>query len=269
MFTSDLSNDLVISDANVLAYAPPADRDGQLRGRNPRDWAAHPLGFGAAVSTFDLPLIPREEWRERIEEMERTKTRISDLLDRVGSPCKNQQQTNYCWINAPVRVLEIERIKQNERLVILSPASAGARIKNFANVGGWGSEGLQFLAEKGACPVDIWPANAIDRRYLTQEAADAAMLYRPKEWKELRPRNIDELISALLHRRPVAVGYNWWGHEVTAIDPVVLPSGLVSARIENSWGMEWPQAGAKGRAVLDQHKAIPDDAVCVGSMLPT
>ena len=67
-----------------------------------------------------------------------------------------------------------------------------------------------------------------------------------------------QLISCLLRRIPVAVGYDWWGHEVTAVDAIWL-DGTVAIRIRNSWGMSW---GNKGFSVLQGNKMIPADAVC-------
>lgn len=223
--------------------------------------------YGDAATAFPRELlIPRSEWQARIQEMEERKTRLSDLVEQAGLPCKDQNGTYYCWINAPVHCLEVMRVVQNQRMVILSPASAGGPIKNFRNNGGWGKEGLEYLVEHGCCPVDVWPANAIDRRYNTAENRRIALDYRAVEWWELRPRNLDELMSCLLRRIPVAVGLNWWRHEVTAYDPVWI-NGQPGARERNSWGMNWPSAGARGYFVLQGSRLLPDDAVAPRSVL--
>lgn len=162
-----------------------------------------------------------------------------------------------CWINAPVHCLEIVRAVQGQDYVELSPASCGAIIKQFRNVGGWGTEGLKFLVDKGAVPTSLWPANAIDPRYNTQAANAERHKYRVLEWYELRPRNFDEFMTALFYKIPVAIGLNWWRHEVTALDPVYV-NGQFGCRINNSWGTNW---GDKGRGILLGNKANPDDAV--------
>jgi hypothetical protein len=247
-------NMVVIDDATRLDTVTPLDASKGLslpRGRG-RGYA-----YGGVAEPFPANLIiPRSEWQARIQEKEQAKTRHRDIAALAGLPHKDQANTNYCWINAPVYALEYTRVRQNEPLVILSPASAGARIKNFRNVGGWGLEGLQFLTEQGCCPVSSWPANAISRAYDTAANRELAKRYRVSEWWELRPRNHDELISAVLRGFAVAVGYNWWGHEVTAVDAVWL-DGAAWPVIRNSW-RGW---GDDGYGVLQGNRAYADDAV--------
>jgi hypothetical protein len=170
-----------------------------------------------------------------------------------------------CWINAPVFCVEITRHIQGDKHVSLSPASAGARIKNFRNSGGWGKEGLEFLAEHGVCPSAQWPDNAIRREHDTPANRELSKRYRVDEWWELEPRNLDHLVSAILRRKPVAVGYNWWRHEVTALGLVWTGSPEnVQLLIGNSWSTQW---GDKGYGTLEGRKRLPDDAVCPRSVL--
>lgn len=224
--------------------------------------SAAEYGYGAAASPFPKSmLIPRADWEPMIKEMEERKTRLSDLITQADLPCKDQKRTNYCWIYAPTHCVEISRLKQNQKRVVLSAASAGSVIKDFRNVGGWGKEGLEFIVERGLVPEDQWPNATISRQYNTGDNWQLADRYRVEKWLELRPRNIEELMSCLLRRIPVAVGYNWWRHEVTLVDPVWV-DGQPGGRLRNSWSMNWPSQGAGGYSILQGKKLLPDDAVC-------
>lgn len=229
-----------------------------LRGRRPRDYENHPLGFMSCAPAYALPLIPRSEWDERIRDLEKAQARIPDICDAMGLKVKSQGDTNFCWINAPTHCLEIMRVIQGQDYVSLSPASVGAKIKNFKNVGGWGTEGLQYLVDHGAVPSSVWPDNAIDRDYDTEEADQQRKLYQVDEWDDL-PLSFDAVADRVLSGFPVAIGLNWWGHEVTAVALVKLDgAGRYGMMIDNSWGTSW---GQNGRSVLTESKATPDDAV--------
>lgn len=207
-------------------------------------------------------LVPRHEWQARIEEMEATKTRVSDLIVQANLKVKNQLQTNYCWIFAPAHAVEVARMIQGQRVISLSPASAGAQIKNYRNEGGWGVEGLQWIADHGLVPSALWPDTAIQRSYATADNKAAAREFRATEWDVLQPKSIDEMVSCLFHRKTVPIGLNWWGHEVLAVDPVWL-NGSIAIRIRNSWGdiPDFPN----GFGILQGRKMIPDDSVCLRS----
>jgi hypothetical protein len=207
-------------------------------------------------------LLSWAEIEERIKEMEETKSRISDLIYSAKLPHKDQSSTNFCWINAPTHDLEISRLQQNQKPVILSPASGGAIIKNFRNVGGWGKEALDFIRLRGLNDVQDWPANAIDRKYATAENAEKALNYRVLEWMECVPRNSQQMLSLLCRRCPGAGGYNWWGHEITVCDPMWI-DGEPAIRIRNSW-KNW---GEFGFGILRGSKMLADDLVFVVSSL--
>lgn len=252
------SKEFVIDDSNWRQHVEPIV-DGQkvCRGLIPRDFSTEP--YAGYAASFSLPLIPRYEWRDRIEEMERTKSRLSDLMKQARVPCKSQLRTNFCWIFAAVTAAEIARLIQGQPYVELSPASVGAPMTSYRNVGGWSTPGLKFSAEHGIAPVSLWPAAAIDRRYDTEESRRERMKFRPMDWMEVRPRNFDEKMTLLLNRMCIAEGYNWWRHAVTAVDPVVLDgTDRFGSRDRNSWGSNY---GEDGYFILEEGRATPDDAV--------
>lgn len=230
------------------------------RGLNLKLKGGYCSGLSAAKPFPSELAVPKNEWKDWIAEMEEKKTRLSDLMNQAGLPCKDQSQTNYCWINAPTHTVEMNRVVQNQPMVILSPASVGGPLTNFRNVGGWGGPAFVGIDKMGLCPVEKWPANAIDRSYWTEENKALALFYRQTEWYELPERDLESLISALLRRVPIAGGYNWWSHEITNYDPVWV-NNAIGVRIRNSWSMDWPTAGAGGYSILQGSRMLADDAV--------
>lgn len=251
MFTSELPpGAVIIDDSNFNQHV--AAPEGFGKGRDPRNYAQNPEG--TVATPFNLPLIPRGEWKDRIEEMERTKTRLSDLVKQAGIEPKNQASTNYCWCNAVVTAIETVRCRMGQPYVKLSPASVAAPIKGYRNQGGWGGEALDYIIENGIASVDLWPANAISRQYFDPSRANAA-LHKVTEWLELGSRNFDQKMTLLLHRIPVPSGYNWMGHEMCSMDPLYFGGSDFGALDRNSWGSnsEW--------YVLHESRSRPDDAV--------
>jgi hypothetical protein len=264
------SKEFIIDDDNAHLYAPKQDvvieGDKKSRGYVPRDWSKEPFGSLEYAASFDLPLIPRSEWTDRIAEMEGNHSRLSEMMLDAGIESLDQDGTNYCWCNAVVTAILAIRAKEGLPYIKLSPASAAAQIKNFYNSGGWGGEALEWIVDKGVATVDLWPANAIQRKYLTEEMKANALLHKVEEWFELGNRNFDQLMTLLLLRIPVAIGLNWWSHEVCAIDPVVISAGKFGVRFRNSWGSSY---GENGFSILTEGKATPDDAVAPRTSTPS
>lgn len=215
--------------------------------------------YAGVAEPFPLELlIPRHEWQARIQERQARKARVWDMCDRYGVVVKDQQQTNLCWANAPVHCVEILGALQGQGYTPLSAASVAGPIKGYRNVGGWGREALEYIVANGVVPASAWPSNAISRSYYTDANRKAAAGYKADEWWVLDNRDLDQLVSCLLRGFPVAVGYNWWGHEVTATEALWV-DGAVAIGIDNSWGQAW---GTNGRGVLQGNRMLPDDAVC-------
>lgn len=248
--------DFLIHDSTPEHKFTPPDRARGL------DLSRRPFGanvYGTAASPFPTSLlIPRSEWQARIEEMEATKTSIPALCDQAGLKVKDQQQTEFCWANGPTHCVEVVRTIEGQKPIVLSAASVACRVNGFVNRGGWGGDALDFIIEHGIVPADQWPNTAINRQYLTDANVQLALKYRVTEWWELAPKNLDQLVTCLLLRIPVAVGYSWWGHEVTAVKPLWL-DGTVALEIDNSWGTSW---GDNGRGTIQGSRMQPDDAVC-------
>lgn len=253
--SSSLYRNEVIIDDEPEAFAL-ANPDGFSRGYDPAD---RPEGYGytgyAAKMDSSL-LIPRSEWQARIEEAERQKARISDILTANKIPHKDQDRTNYCWANGPAHAAETLRVIQGLPYVSLSPASVAAPVTGFRNIGGWGLAAVKYAINNGFVPSDKWPDNAIDRRYSTETNRLAALNHRIRDWRECRPRSLDEMVSLLLRGYPASLGFNWWGHLVMGAECVWL-DGDIGIRIRNSW-KGW---GANGFGILRGSKMLADDCV--------
>jgi len=216
-----------------------------------------------ACKTFGdlgIPLIQESEWDEVMDQLEKAKATIYDLTIARNLPCKDQGRTNYCWVNAPTHCCEIVRLMETGRSISYSPASAGAIIKGFRNVGGWGSQALDYFREYGLNLSEDWPDNAIDRRYYTAENQAAKAEHKTLEFYVLA--SWQERVSCLLAGIPTADGYSWWGHEVIGAGIVKQSHDLL---IRNSWSMQW---GDRGYGTLTGNRRFADDSVAITAMTP-
>lgn len=265
--------ELVIDDDTPLEVAAPADC---CRGLVPR-----PAAFtSGALRPFDIPLIPRHEWPERIREMEAKKTRLSDIIRQgnAGRPIPSKQQNEgngrwgYCWAYAVVGAVEALRAVMNQPYVPLSAFGVAYTIKNGRDEGAWGALALDFALNRGIPPETVWPnfsrqVNPNDPR-VWQEAArfrvDSAWmdLSRPVWDRDL---TFDQKATLLLNRIPVVDDFLWWGHAVYSCDLVDVDPRLDlrdpnrwGVRIRNSWGDGW---GDIGFGIVRGRRAIPDNAV--------
>jgi hypothetical protein len=269
-YTSNLKGRLIIDDSNYTQFINETDGDGELlcRGYNPRDYGAAPFGSFADPLPQEF-YIDSAEWAERIEMLDKVEGQPFHHKKRAGFKSLDQGKTNYCWINAPVQCCHYVRAMQGLEHIPLSPASVGAKIKRFRNVGGWGSEGMQYLVEHGVVPQSMWPANAIDSQYDTSAADTERAKYKVHEFYELPERSFHALVSCILRGWPVAIGLNWWRHEITACGLHIQgsdPESDVVVEIDNSWSESW---GDNGHGILTRSKATPDDAVVARVLIPS
>jgi hypothetical protein len=250
--------EIIIDDSNAHIYAPPVDPvvagEVKSRGYTGRPRSARAEDYGATDFPREL-IIPRSEWTDRVKEMEESGSLLSQLADQAGLTVLDQNGTNYCWVNAPTHCLELLRVRQGEPMVRLSPASAGAVITGYRNRGGMGLDAVQFLVETGVCPQSLWPPNAIEKKYDTPESRKAREAFKVVEWWDLPQGDFDALFSVLLMGLPCCLGLDWWGHEITVVDPVVIAPGKYGVKIDNSWSESW---GTKGRGILAEVKARGD-----------
>lgn len=244
----------IIHDTTPDDLLFPDDKGrGWETGQKPRE------GYGDVASPFPEHLyIPRSEWQARAEDWKRWGL-PSKRLRQSGVRIKDQARTNFCWAFSPVYSLEAMRAFQNQVYIPLSPASVACKITNFQNVGGFGDRALRYMTDTGVATTARWPDTAIDRRFDTAENNSMRPMYRVTEWWNLSSggRLFDAIYSLLLIGVPVSCGYNWWGHQTTALDPLWV-DGAPATGNDNSWGEGW---GDQGYFVLQGQKMHADDAV--------
>jgi len=106
--------------------------------------------YGGLADPFPAELeISESDAIAMVQERKERKNTNRDRAEQCGVKQKNQQQTNFCWINGPTHCVEIVKAFQTGFYEELSAASVGCKIKGFRNQGGWGKEGLQYIVEHG------------------------------------------------------------------------------------------------------------------------
>lgn len=257
-FESKLSTKCHIAGTLDAWPVPPPDCSTGLIATNPNDTFCSE----EFMSPFPQEMyVPRSEWDDRIEEMERDASSIHDIALQSGVKIKDQDGYGYCWAFGTCTAVELSRASQGLPFVELSATSVAGPVKNYRNQGGWGKEALDYGVQHGWAPVSLWPEvpTGASSRYDTHECQLEREKYKVTEWYEVPNRDFDAMMSVLFHRMPAAVGLNHWGHLICAAKPVK-KSGQYGWLYRNSWKPSW---GDNGCGVLLGSKAIPDGTTVV------
>lgn len=250
------SNAFVINDDNWEKLCGPQSPDSQYgRGYVERDWAAQPLY--SAGKPFPFPIMSREQQMEETERQNREESTLWHIMRRAGWRVKNQKTTPLCWSFATVGATEASAITDGQPYVARSPASIAGPITGYVYRGGWPTECLRTLAEIGVSTTEQWDDTTLDRR-LYEASLPIRENFKMPEWLELKPRNMDEVMTALLMRIPVVVGLNWMGHAMFYCQPL-WRNGKAACKAANSWSENW---GEDGYGIFEGSRVIPDDACC-------
>lgn len=231
------------------------DRPNLREGYERRNFTSDPLySLGKPVQ---VAKIPREEWRERIADMNARELFPIHRLKRAGYKTKNQRGTNYCWAFGTVTAFEAAQLRQGREYVPLSPASVAGPITGYKNVGGWSGPVARYLKSHGACPSSLWSDTAIDPKLDTPESRIAREDHRVREWQE--SDDWDLCVSALLGGDAASVAYDWWWHIVCAVGLNYVGESLKLA-ILNSWGESWESGGygyLSGAKMIPSYVLVP------------
>lgn len=295
------AGDLLITDENWEGHLEPIVAGERVsRGLIPRDYSANPQGCYAAAPSFDLQLIPRSEWADRIREMEANKARVSDVRRTAGPdggliPSLDQNGKGYCWAHSATMAVMLTRALMNEPYVRLSAFMVACIIKNYKDEGGWGALALDFIGENGIPSVQFWPEKSMSRSNDNPAMRANAQQHRVSmQWADLSApvydRNLteDQAMTLLLQLVPLVGDFNWWGHSVCIMDPVLITKNANSLdvgsldmndakdakvygdnfgkRIINSWTDSY---GNQGEAVLSGSKAHLDGGVAPRIVQPS
>lgn len=243
----------VIDDNDGVPLFPSRER-----GYERRDYSHVPYGSIYGTKTFDISLIPRAQWPERIQRMQQTRSRLSDFAKARGVPVLDQDGLPYCHgfcIAGAVMVLRAVRGLGVEKL---SGSSVAGPAVGFRRQGQYIGKDIEIAAQYGVAPTSAYPEISTDAKsWARDDVRKASAEYRIVEWYELEANNFDQVMTCLLLRIPVVVGLDWWGHAVYYCDPVQLNDGRFGVLARNSWG---PSYGDDGWFVLSEKKATPGEA---------
>lgn len=261
----------VIDDAtpNDFVFDP-----NYARGGEPRDYGVQPMELFASADM--IPLIPKSEWRARIEELDREEAQVDHVILRARAKGRfkdlNQNPFNFCWAHSVTHAVMASREIANLPPVALSAfglVHLADPARAQGNRGGWCGLAAQAAREKGIPSQATYPQGKVKqslneailedaKKHLVTE--DFVDLQKPVWFQNL---SFEAVASCLLTGRPCAVDFNWWSHSVCAVKLVEVEAGSFGIVIDNSWGLAW---GDQGRGILRGSRAIPDGAIAINTV---
>ena len=207
--------------------------------------------------------IPQSQWATMIRSGAGLKAYNAIVSQNIQA--KDQDGLNLCWCYGSTRAVELKRVLLGLPFLSLAPESIDVEVNGGRNVGGYASQAFDAIQAKGICEETFLdkPNSLNSRHWKTGWQANAAT-HEAVDWY-----NIDgsgsgdvfaDVMTCLLNDCPVGAGLDWWGHLVCFVAPVLFPDGTFGVLFENSWGIDWPTAGANGFAILTKRMATPDGA---------
>lgn len=260
-FHSELFGADVIDNSVASQLAAYVQANEGVGGYVPRDFSAVP--FASVCNASTRKRIPREEWKERIEEKERKQATLRHLQRYLKIPVLNQKTASYCWCYGTTKGIMYTYGKAGYEVPHLSATSLAAKITNYQNRGWWAAAAIEGSKKVGISTLQYWPDAAIDRRYDTAEQRENASLHKAVEYEELESNSFDDLATSLLCDDPTTMGLLWWGHLILAVRLVVLKNGGFGVDFDNSWSEDW---GTEGTGILTEEKATAYEQFAIRSV---
>jgi len=215
---------------------------------------------GVPEARLYVKKIDRAEWPERIRD------RIARrLFERTRQILPNHDQNGYssCWVQAPVRAVEIVNYLQGRTPHLLSVESVLIPIDGRRDRGGNPERAIIQLQNFGACHQDLWPANEFNEKKADPRWKDERREHQIIRFVDLK--DYDDQISFALHDLPHVVALEWLRHAMCGLDPELIGKTEVGLRMDNSWGV-W---GDRGTKVYDEESATAADWGAWGVLLTT
>ena len=206
----------------------------------PRDYKVEPLGSIEYTAPFDRPIIPRDEWVDRIDYQREQNARLTDVLTKAGIDAEDQDGFGYCWAHGTMQAFIMIRAAMGLPYKKLNPHALAAQVMNFRNRGGNTWDAIPWLVEKGCPTYDTWPQFSMNRSLASSKAVkEDAIKYRLTEFYEMEPNNFDQKATLLLDGLPVIAGYSHMGHMMCDLDLIYRRrGGAIEYGVDtlNSWG---------------------------------
>lgn len=213
-------------------------------GLEPRDYKSHPYGQIVGMAPFSMPLIPRSEWKERIEEKTANKSWLKDRIERAGIKRKNQNPHPWCHSAAPVGAAELARVVAGLPFVELSIASVAGPVTGWQDQGASIYRALDHCEKVGIAETSVISDLTMDRRLFTEVVKANAAKHRLKSM-DLDPEAWDQFVTCALSDVVTVYGVYRWvssaargAHATMGAVKAYWIKGEVVLEPANNWG-DW------------------------------
>ena len=153
-----MSKIYVIGD-NTTVVTPSDQSTGLL----PRELHPEFSLYGSApfAAAYDGPIIPMDQWPDRIADLERNKATLRHVWADSPIGVLNQSRLPYCHAFSPALAIMLMRHVQGLPYVQISAGSIGGPVTGYRARGAYVIDDLRVCVERGAASTEFVP---IDRK---------------------------------------------------------------------------------------------------------